>query len=45
MHAAVGLGRHLGPLGYEVAYFGPDRWNSLPADTDILVALSRRAWT
>jgi glycosyltransferase involved in cell wall biosynthesis/2-polyprenyl-3-methyl-5-hydroxy-6-metoxy-1,4-benzoquinol methylase len=39
---AVGLGRKLAGLGYEVAYFPEEEWDALPADTDVTVALLPR---
>jgi glycosyltransferase involved in cell wall biosynthesis/ubiquinone/menaquinone biosynthesis C-methylase UbiE len=36
---AVGLGRKLAELGYEVAYFPEEQWDDPPADTDVTVAL------
>jgi len=39
LFVAVGLGRKLAELGYEVAYFPQDEWDQLPADTDVTVAL------
>lgn len=39
VYVAVGLGRKLAELGYEVAYFPREQWDSLPDDTDVTVAM------
>ena len=39
LYTAVGLGRHLGMLGYDVVYLPQKRWYEPPRHTDIYLAL------
>ena len=39
IYTAVGLGRHLEQVGFEVVYLPRDRWYDLPADTGTYLAM------
>jgi glycosyltransferase involved in cell wall biosynthesis/2-polyprenyl-3-methyl-5-hydroxy-6-metoxy-1,4-benzoquinol methylase len=39
LYVAVGIGRYLARLGYDVAYLPSERWSDLPAGTDLAVAM------
>lgn len=39
LYTAIGLGRELEELGYEVVYRAPDRWYDPPPGTDVFVAM------
>lgn len=39
LYTAVGLGRQLERLGYEVVYRAPDGWYDMPEHTDLVIAM------
>lgn len=39
VYVAIGLGRHLEHLGYEVLYAPPERWYELAAEADLVVSM------
>jgi glycosyltransferase involved in cell wall biosynthesis len=39
LFTAIGLGRHLEKIGYQVVYLPRDKWYELPRNTDLYVAL------